>query len=140
MLKGIKAIAIVLMLGLISCGKDDGSYVPTVGVNLQAPLSDPRVSALNAIGGSVLINGYGVAGLVIYHKPDGSYAAFDRCSSYNPQNKCAVTIDNTGLTLTDPCSGSKFSIADGSPVKAPATKSLKAYNAYVYNFQIFVTN
>ncbi|WP_462264379.1 Rieske (2Fe-2S) protein [Mucilaginibacter sp.] len=134
------AAVIILMLGLVSCGKDDGSYVPAVNVNFQLPLTDPRVSKLNAIGGAVTVEGYGVAGLVIYHRPDNTYAAFDRCSSYNPQNKCAVKLDDSGLELTDPCSGAKFSVSDGSPVKAPATKSLKAYNAYVYNFQIFVTN
>lgn len=135
----LKAAVLALMLGLVACGKDS-SNIPVVGVNFQASLSDPRVSKLNAIGGAVAVNGYGVAGLVIYHRPDGSYAAYDRCSSYQPENRCAVTLDDTGLTVTDPCSGSKFSLTDGTPVKAPASKSLKAYNAYVSNFQIFVTN
>lgn len=131
---------LILILTATSCGKDNGNYVPSVPVNFQAPLSDPRISKLNSAGGAVIINGYGIAGLVVYREPNGSYAAYDRCSSYQPEKKCAVTIDDTGFTVTDPCSGSKFSLSDGSPVKAPATKSLRMYDAYVSNFQLFITN
>ena len=133
------ALLILVALSVSSCGKET-SNIPSVSVNFQAPLTDPRLSKLNSPGGVVMISGYGVAGLILYHEPDGSYAAYDRCSSYQPEKKCAVTLDDTGLTVTDPCSGSKFSLLDGSPVKAPATKSLRTYLVSVSNFQIFVTN
>jgi len=51
-----------------------------------------------------------------------------------------VVLDNNTLTCTDPCSGSKFSLIDGTPVKAPATRSLRAYSVNVSNFEIFVSN
>ncbi|QQL48929.1 Rieske (2Fe-2S) protein [Mucilaginibacter ginkgonis] len=130
----------IFILGITSCSKDNGSYVPSVPVNFQAPLTDPRLVKLNSIGGSATISGYGVAGLIFYHNTDGSYVCFDRCSSYLPENKCAITIDDTGFTATDPCSGSKFSLTDGSPVKAPATRSLKQYAVSVTNNVIFVSN
>lgn len=129
----------VLAITYLSCGKG-GSVVPNVAVSFQADINDPRLSALHSPGGAVIIQGYGVAGLIIYREPDMTYAAYDACSSYLPQNHCAVTLDNNSLTCTDPCSGSKFSLADGSPVKAPATRSLKAYNVNVSNFEIFVSN
>ncbi|NCD68194.1 Rieske (2Fe-2S) protein [Mucilaginibacter agri] len=128
------------MLCFVSCGKDNQSTIPYVAVNFQAPLSDPRLSKLNSIGGAVTVSGYGVAGLVLYHSADGSYHAYDRCSSYEPEKKCAVNIDDTGFQAVDPCSGSKFSLADGSPVKAPASRSLRAYLVSVNNFTIFVSN
>jgi len=131
------ALAIVAGTG---CGKTDSSYIPDVPVNFQDALSDPRLSNLSVAGGAVLINGYGVAGLILYHEPDGTYVAYDRCSSYLPQNKCAVTLDSPTLTVTDPCSGSKFSLSDGSPVKAPATRSLKSYSVTVSYNEIFVSN
>ncbi|MCJ8211275.1 hypothetical protein MUY27_16270 [Mucilaginibacter sp. RS28] len=133
-------IGLLSLFSLVSCGKSDVSYIPYVAVNFQAPLSDPRLSKLNSPGGAVIVNGYGVAGLVLYREPDGSFAAYDRCSSYEPEKKCAVNIDDTGFTVTDPCSGSKFSLSDGSPVKAPASRSLKAYSVNVSNFVIFVSN
>ncbi|GAB3918439.1 Rieske (2Fe-2S) protein [Mucilaginibacter boryungensis] len=130
----------ILSLTIFSCGKDSGDYIPSVPVNFQAALSDTRISKLNSPGGAVTVSGYGIAGLLLYRDAVGNYHAYDRCSSYQPQNKCAVTIDDTGFTVTDPCSGSKFSLDDGSPVKAPASKSLRVYDAYVVNFQLFVTN
>jgi len=123
----------------MSCGKSV-DVIPNVAVNFQASINDPRLIALNAPGGSVLISGYGIAGLIIYREPDRTYAAYDRCSSYMPQNHCAVTLDASGFTVTDPCSGAKFSLADGTPVKAPATRSLKSYSINVSNFEIFVSN
>ena len=134
------ACFLMLCICCFSCGKTDNSYVPDVPVNFQAPLSDPRLSVLSIAGGAVLINGYGVSGLIIYHSPAGGYVAYDRCSSYQPQNRCAITLDNPSLTATDPCSGSKFSLTDGSPVKAPATRSLKQYAVNTNTFEIFVSN
>jgi nitrite reductase/ring-hydroxylating ferredoxin subunit len=135
-----RALLVLLSLVCFSCGKTDSSYVPDVAVNFSSPLSDPRLAKLTASGGAVLISGYGVCGLIIYRSPTGAYLAYDRCSSYNPQNRCAVTLDNPSLTVTDPCSGSKFSLEDGSPVKAPATRSLKSYTVNVSLNEIFVSN
>jgi nitrite reductase/ring-hydroxylating ferredoxin subunit len=132
-------LLVVTTLTCFSCGKS-GDVIPNVLVNFQASITDPRLSALNVPGGVVLINGYGVAGLILYREADDSYAAYDRCSTYLPQNHCAVTLDAGNFTVTDPCSGSKFALFDGSPVKGPATKSLKSYNIYVSNFEIYVSN
>jgi nitrite reductase/ring-hydroxylating ferredoxin subunit len=135
---------LVYLVGLVAilagCGKDNQSYIPNVRVNFQAPLTDPRLTRLNSAGGAVTINGQGVAGIIIYRTAGNSYVAFDRCSSYEPEKRCAVTIDDTGLTATDPCSGSKFLLSDGTPVKAPATRSLKAYSVYTTNNNLFVSN
>jgi nitrite reductase/ring-hydroxylating ferredoxin subunit len=137
-MKLIYAFAAIAVL-FSSCGKNSDP-IPNVAVNFEAPLTDPRLAGLTAGGGVVFLANYGVAGIILYHEPDGSYAAYDRCSSYMPQNKCAVTLDSDHLTVTDPCSGSKFSLADGSPVKAPATYSLKSYYVTVANYEIFVSN
>lgn len=98
------------------------------------------MSALNSPGGAVVISGHGVAGIIIYRRADNVFVAYDRCSSVNPQNKCAVTLDNPNLTVTDPCSGAKFSLFDGTPVKAPATKSLKSYHVTANSLYLMVTN
>src|ERR1700761_8430586 len=123
----MKKLFILLAIAItsLSCGKS-GDVVPDVSVNFSASITDPRLSALNVPGRAVLINGYGVEGLILYRESDGSYAAYDRCSAYMPQNHCAVTLDATGFTVTDPCSGAKWSLSDGTPVKAPAVKSLKS--------------
>jgi nitrite reductase/ring-hydroxylating ferredoxin subunit len=130
---------VVIVLLFVSCGKT-GDVVPFVPVNVKIVKTDPRYSALNAPGGYAYISNVGVAGIVIYRQADGLYAAYDRCSSYKPQNKCAVVVDDTGFTATDPCSGAKFSLSDGGPVKAPATKYLRSYIVNTAQFEIFVSN
>lgn len=132
-------VIVIAALWFVGCGKTE-DVVPSVPINFHASKTDPRMTALNSIGGSVVISGYGVAGLIIYRRADGSYAAYDRCSTYQPEKLCAVSPDDTGFTAVDPCSGAKFSLSDGSPVKAPATRSLRAYAVNVSNFEIFVSN
>ena len=122
---------------LLSCGK--GDPVPSIPVNFQSPIN-PKYSALNSPGGYAVVNGYGVAGLILYHSQTRGIVAFDRCSSYQPEKKCAVTVDASGFTVTDPCSGSKFSLEDGTPVKAPATKALRSYQVITTDFTIQVVN
>ncbi|HEY8782597.1 MAG TPA: hypothetical protein VIM16_13315 [Mucilaginibacter sp.] len=131
-------LLIAVTLTFLSCGKS-GDVIPNVAVYIQIAINDPRVSALQVPGGAALIGG-GVAGIILYREADGTYAAYDRCSSYMPQNRCAVTLDPGNFTCTDPCSGSKFSLFDGSPVKAPATRSLKSYNIDVSNFELYISN
>ncbi|MBS1524286.1 MAG: hypothetical protein JST19_01475 [Bacteroidetes bacterium] len=128
-----------IALSFFSCGKETG-VIPNVAVNFEADVNDPRLAALHSPGGAIIIPGYGVEGLIIYREADMSYAAYDACSTVNPQNHCAVKLDNNALTCTDPCSGAKFSLIDGTPVKAPATRALKPYSVNVSNFEIFVSN
>ena len=137
----IRKLCLMTVLALVyfSCGKS-GDLVPNVAVSFEADVNDPRLAALHSPGGAVIIPGYGVAGIILYREADLSYAAYDACSSYNPAARCAVVLDNNTLTCTDPCSGSKFSLIDGTPVKAPATRSLRAYSVNVSNFEIFVSN
>ena len=137
-MRKILAVVVISIL-FFSCGKT-GSVVPAVPVNVKIVKTDPRYTSLNAPGGYAYINGAGVAGIIIYHRINDTYIAYDRCSSYMPEKLCAITVDDTGFTATDPCSGSKFSLDDGGPVKAPATKYLRSYVVNTSQFEIFVSN
>lgn len=128
-----------LMITLLSCAKQE-NLVPDFPVNFSAPLTDPRLSRLSSAGGAVTISGHGVAGLIIYRRPDNAYVAYDRCSTVNPQNKTAVVLDDPTLTATDPVSGAKYSLYDGSPVKAPATVSLRTYQVIIAGNNLQVVN
>lgn len=127
---------IVVFLG---CGKSE-EYIPEVAVNFSTLSTDPRLTGLSS-GTPIIINGYGVAGLILYRGPDGKYVAYDRCSTVNPAQKCALQLDESKtITVTDPCSGAKFLLLDGSPAKAPAVKYLKQYRVFASNNTISVTN
>lgn len=130
---------LLVILLFTSCGKED-SLVPDYPVNFSAPLTDPRLSRLSTAGGAVSFNGYGVAGIIIYRRADNAYVAYDKCSTVNPEQKNQITIDDPNLTATDPVSGAKYSLYDGSPVKAPAKTSLKKYSVIISGNTLQVTN
>lgn len=131
-----------LLIGFVlistGCAKMEENLIG-VPVNFSAPLTDPRLNRLNSIGGAVTIDGYGLAGLIIYRGTNG-YVAFDRCSTVNPNQRCAIELDSPTITATDPCSGAKFLLSDGSPVKAPAVIGLKRYSVTIAGNNLIVTN
>ncbi len=137
-MKKLIGILLIVVLGA-SCAKDE-SMIPDLPVNFSAPLTDPRLSRLSSAGGAVTLSGYGVAGIIIYRRADNAYVAYDRCSTVNPEQKNAIVVDDPNLTATDPISGAKYSLYDGSPVKAPAKTSLKQYGVTIAGSTLQVTN
>lgn len=125
------------MLLLASCAKDEAGRIWDVPVDYRVTLQEFQIKNKNNI---LLVSNKGISGLIIYKRPDGGFSAFDRCSSVNPESKCAVVPDESGFTATDPCSGAKFSLFDGSPAKAPAKRPLKEYRVNVTNYDISVIN
>lgn len=137
-MKRLIGVLFIAMLG-VSCAKEE-NLIPDYPVNFSAPLTDPRLSRLSSPGGAVSINGYGVAGIIIFRRADNAYVAYDRCSTVNPEKKNAVVIDDPAITATDQVSGAKYSLYDGSPVKAPAKTSLKKYSVIIAGNNLQVTN
>ncbi|WGQ12314.1 hypothetical protein QG516_11825 [Pedobacter gandavensis] len=127
MIKKITCAFVVLLL-FIGCGKDEGMYIPNVLVNFQITEAEFSIKATDNI---LLVDNQGVAGLMIIKLAPSSYVAFDRCSSVNPEQRCKVVPDDNLITATDPCSGAKFLLLDGSPQKAPAVRYLKVYRTSV---------
>jgi len=124
----IRVSAIILCISsLFACGKDSSSAIPDVPVDYRVSVQEFNIKNRNGI---MIVNGYGVAGLILTNS-SGYYQAFDRCSTVNPEKRCPVVPDDTGLQATDTCSGGKFSLYDGAPVKAPAKKNLKQYSVIV---------
>lgn len=124
---------------LVSCGKDP-SGIPDVPVNFHVYLADPSMQALNRVNGYVEVPGYGVAGLIIYNSAFSGYVAYDRCSTVNPDEKCIVKVDDTGITATDPCSKAVFSLEDGAPQNSNAKMPLKRYSVSSRGGYLSVTN
>lgn len=129
-----------MLFAILSCNKDNLDRIPDAYVNYEITLQEFNIKNNNGV---LLVNkreDTGVAGLIIFRRPDNVYVAYDRCSSVNPQQRCAIVPDDPNLTATDPCSGAKFSLFDGSPVKAPAKRPLKEYQVIITNFTLTVRN
>ena len=134
----MRLVAVICALFLFSsCGKEP-TGIPYVPVDYRISITEFDQKSVNG----TMVDRGGVAGLIIHRSAFGNgYLAFDRCSSVNPEQKCAITIDESGLTATDPCSKAVFSLEDGSPQKAPAKKNLRQYEVTVINnFIIQVRN
>jgi nitrite reductase/ring-hydroxylating ferredoxin subunit len=136
----LRLILILSVFTLFSCSKNDENRIPDAYVNYSVTLQEFNINAKNGLLLVTNRENIGVAGLIIYKRADNSYAAYDRCSSVNPQQRCAIVPDEPNLTATDPCSGAKFSLFDGSPVKAPATRGLREYQVIITNFTLTVRN
>lgn len=126
-MKYLFSIVFVCFL-FFSCGKEE-NFIPDVPVNYNLPLQEFGIRTVNT-NGILLVPNEGIAGIIIVRTPLG-FVAFDRCSSVNPDARCKVVPDDTGFAATDPCSGAKFSLVDGSPAKAPAKRSLKTYSVSI---------
>lgn len=131
---------LLILIAVLSCNKDNLDRIPDAYVNYQITLQEFNIKNNNGV---LIVNkreDTGVAGLIIFRRPDNVYVAYDRCSSVNPEQRCAIIPDDPNLTATDPCSGAKFSLFDGSPVKAPAKRPLKEYQVIITNFTLTVRN
>jgi len=137
----IRFFILFSIFSFFSCSKDNLNRIPEAYVSYRITLQKFNIENKD---GLLLVDkavGGGVAGLIIYRRPDNNaFVAYDRCSSVNPQARCAVIPDTPNFTATDPCSGAKFLLLDGSPNKAPAKRSLKEYRVIISNLEISVVN
>ncbi len=131
----------LLLLPLFSdCSKNNpNDVIPNVYVDVTININEPSSFDLQPIGGWIYVSG-GSNGLLVYRANFDEFNCYDRHSTYNVNQFCKVEVDSTGFKLLDPCSGSEFSIFDGSVVKAPATISLKRYSTNFDGTYIYIRN
>ncbi|TAH00335.1 MAG: hypothetical protein EAZ15_09355 [Sphingobacteriales bacterium] len=129
----------IVLLMVAACAKNQDSIIPYVPVRFNSTINNPALLKIKAPGGAVILPGYGYAGLILYNN-NGDILAYDRCSTVNPEKKCGVNLDDPSLSVTDPCSGAKFLLLDGSAAKAPAVRPLLRYQVSLSSNNISVTN
>lgn len=110
------------------CKKDRDVQVPLVQVDINIDINLPAYNALAVTGGWLYITG-GSEGLIVYRKSPDEFTAMDRHCSYQPENLCRVTVDDSGIIARDTtCCNSAFLMLDGSVTDGPATLGLKLYH------------
>ncbi len=118
---------ILLVSGINSCNDKD-HVVPYRYVNFSISIYDPEFVTLTSPGNSITVTG-GVNGIVIYRISETDFAAYDRTCTYQVEENCQVSVDNTGVFAVDSvCCSSEFLLLDGSVTNGPATYPLKPYN------------
>jgi nitrite reductase/ring-hydroxylating ferredoxin subunit len=143
LLKYGKYLVFFLLLSMAapSCDKIYDSPIPDVYVSFTVNLAN--INELTVSGNSVFFPRVGYGGVIIYcQEPGAVYYAFDATCTYEARNNCVVLkneeLDHCPCLLDSPivtctCCESEFVTIDGSPIKGPATMSLKQYNVSVIN-------
>lgn len=110
---------LVLPSALNSCSKNDTIDPGGTGgnKNINIDLTNPTYSALNNVGGSLIVQG------IIVANTSTGYVALDSTCTHQG---CAVGYSSTNNNFPCPCHGSVFSIT-GAVVNGPATTALKSY-------------
>ena len=125
----ILTVVVLLLSSTWGCQKKvDHPSIPNVSVNLYLDISSTLYIELSTVGGHVYLTG-GYKGIVVYRVSPDEFVAYDRGCPYDPTLACArIEMDPSGITLTDSCCSSNFSVLDGSIIKGPATQPLKRYH------------
>ncbi|MGB0390710.1 MAG: ubiquinol-cytochrome c reductase iron-sulfur subunit [Salibacteraceae bacterium] len=137
----LKLSLVLLALPFFShCSKNNpNTVIPNVFVDVQININEPSAFDLGPIGGYLYLNG-GSNGLIVYRADLNEFKCYDRHSPHNVDDWCQVSVDSTGFVLQDPCSGSEFSIFDGSILKGPSTIPLKQYPTTFDGTYILISN
>lgn len=128
LLKSFRLFAILSLFISMGC-KDDfsGSNIPNVAVNIFISLQDPEFIDLTIPSGWVTVTG-GSRGILIYRISQDEFKAYDRHCTFNPSSSCGIVeMDLSGVTLSDACCGSIFSVFSGIPNQGPAVQRLREY-------------
>lgn len=128
--------ALLLCCLHMACGKNDCAKVPSV--NVMERISLVAYPELLIPGQSVVLQQGGVAGLIVYNTGNG-YIAYDRMSTAEYKETCAVNVEQGSPIAKDPCSGATYILSNGSPA-AVATCPLRAYRAVKSGETIVVSN
>ncbi len=121
-------IGLVTVLLGMGCKKDRDIRVPIVPVQIEINLNFPEYNALQVVGGWAYITG-GSEGLIVYRRSQDEFTAMDRHCTYQAENLCRVTVDDSQVMARDTmCCQSAFLLLDGSVVQGPAALGLKRYN------------
>ena len=138
----LATLLLLSQLALSACGSgstDPSPQIPYTIVNELLNLTDQQNANLRFDNGVVTHAG-GLRGLVVTRQSAGTYLAFDRTCSYQPENPCArVHIDASRLFLVDSCCGSKFDL-QGQPLAGPASRPLRRYATALSGNLLTVTN
>lgn len=130
----------IVVFGLIvSCRDRNNNRVPDVPVNIAININQPDFFNLSVVTGWVYVTG-GSRGIIVYRKSQEEFVAIERHSSYQPEEACAVVVNEDGVILQDPCSGSQWLITDGTLVNGPAGLPLTTYDTQYSNPILYITN
>lgn len=129
------ALITLLFISLVACQKDTYTPLPFVEVNIQLFPNSTQYLDLNAVGGFVYLTAnYPSRGIIVYRLGTTDFVAFERTCPHDPDACCEgdqcsrLVVQESRLTIIDPCCESTYLILDGSNISGPSQYPLKQYH------------
>lgn len=128
-----------ILISCAGCRDRTITRVPDVPVNIAININQPDFFNLSVPSGWVYITG-GSRGIIVFRKTQDEFVALERHSPYQPQDNCAVTVNEDNVIISDPCSDSQWLIMDGTIVQGPTAQPLRTYRTSFENPILYITN
>jgi hypothetical protein len=130
---------ITLLIVTSGCRDRNTNRVPDVPVNIAINIYQPDFFNLTVPSGWVYITG-GSRGIIVYRKSTTEFVALERHSPFQPEDNCAVVVNEDNVLVSDPCSDSQWLITDGTIVQGPTAFTLRTYQATFSDPILYITN
>ena len=134
---GLALIALFVILS--GCRDRNTNRVPDVPVNIAINIYQPDFFNLTVPSGWVYITG-GSRGIIVYRKSTTEFIALERQSPFQPEDNCAVIVNEDNVIVSDPCSDSQWLITDGTIIQGPTAFALETYRTSFSDPILYITN
>ena len=129
-----------------SCGKrplERNPYLIDIRFQREFNLSLPLYSNLNYVGGSLLVDGVGINGIILFNLNGSSFLAWEAtCPNHPPENCSKLSIE--GVLAVCNCEKFQYSLATGQLLNPSENlsppQSLLFYQVQNYNGILSVNN
>ncbi len=112
----------------LSCS-DKEEWIPYIPVSKIIYLDDPDYIDLLPVGNAIILPNEGYGGIIVYHKGENEYQAFDRACTLEIDRDCVVSVGETlGIASCSCCGSEYYLILDGMVKDGPAERPLKQYH------------
>ena len=130
---------IALLIIASGCRDRNTNRVPDVPVNIAINIYQPDFFNLTVPSGWVYITG-GSRGIIVYRKSTTEFIALERHSPFQPEDNCAVIVNEDNVIVSDPCSDSQWLITDGTIIQGPTAFALETYRTSFSDPILYITN
>lgn len=126
-----KLLFLLLTFLLMACSGDDdyrnNPNLVDLNFSFQIDLNLPQYNPLNFPGNSVVVEHYGINGIVIYNLNDSQYTAFELTDPNHPPKDCSILqLQDTKATCG--CNdGNVYTVITGQQMEGEGQYSLKPY-------------
>jgi nitrite reductase/ring-hydroxylating ferredoxin subunit len=139
-------ISFTLLMLVSSCGKrplERNPYLIDIRFQREFNLSLPLYSNLNYVGGSLLVDGVGINGIILFNLNGSSFLAWEAtCPNHPPENCSKLSIE--GVLAVCNCEKFQYSLATGQLLNPSENlsppQSLLFYQVQNYNGILSVSN